>query len=292
MNNIIVSAPAKINLFLRVLGKRGDGYHNIYSWFQAINLFDRLAFEKYNGKTELTIEGDKNLPTDKENLVIQAARLMFDRFNLPGGLKILLKKNIPIAAGLGGGSSDAASAIYAIDKLFSLNLSDDEMMRLGLRIGSDLPFFFSSGSTEVTGRGEKLGDISLPLKYHIILLIPDLMISTAESYANLKLGLTILGPDIKLSCPNNFGDLIDRLKDIGNDFENMHLESYPVLDEMKDALHRTGAVITRMSGSGPTIFGLFEDMPEREDLQRITRGDWQAFAVRPITLPAWDQEGL
>ncbi len=288
MKSTIVNAPAKINLFLKVLGKREDGYHNIFSWFQAIDLFDRLIFEKHDSKISLVVEGRENLPTDKGNLIVRAAEMMFQKFELPGGLKIRLEKRIPIAAGLGGGSSDAASTIYAIGKLFGLDLSKENMEQLGLEIGSDIPFFFSSGQSEVTGRGEIIKDIRLPLEYHIVMLSPPITISTAESYGRLKLDLTISNANINFTCPNNFDELIGKIKGIGNDFERMHLNSYPVLNEMKDALERTGAVLTRMSGSGPTVFGLFESMPEREDLQKITRGDWQALVVRPITLPAWD----
>ena len=292
MDKIEVRAPAKINLFLKILGKRKDGYHDIFSWFQAVNLFDYLIFDKQETGTTLDIEGREDLLADKSNLIIRAADLMFQRFGLSGGLKIHLKKNIPIAAGLGGGSSDAASTIYAISRLYELNLSSESMMELGLEIGTDLPFFFSSGQAEVTGRGEAIKKIFLPLNYYIYLIHPRLMISTAESYARLNLDLTISNPNIKFTCRNNLDDLVGEIKGIGNDFERLHLNSYPVLGEIMDVLKRTGAVLTRMSGSGPTIFGLYKDMPEREDLQKIIRGDWQAFVVWPITLPAWDQSGF
>lgn len=286
MNHIIVKAPAKINLFLKILGKRDDGYHNILSWFQAVSLFDHLIFEKQATGITLAIEGREDLPADKSNLIVKAADMMFQRFGLSRGLRIHLEKNIPIAAGLAGGSSDAASTIYALNKLYDLNLSFRSMMELGLEIGSDLPFFFSSGQAEIAGRGEVIKKISLPLNYYIGLLCPPLMISTAESYARLNLDLTISNLNIKFTCPNSFDDLVGEIRDIGNDFERLHLNDYPILGESMDALKRTGAALTRMSGSGPTIFGLYKEMPEREDLQKIIRGDWQAFIVRPITLTA------
>ena len=155
-------APAKINLFLKVLRKRPDGYHDIHSWFQAVDLFDELTFRR---KTEtgigLDVTGDPDLPENGENLVIRAAEMLFDRFKLPGGLKIGLKKAIPVAAGLGGGSSDVATTIYALNQLYDLELTAKTMQQLGLEIGSDVPFFFSTGQAEISGRGEVINGISL-----------------------------------------------------------------------------------------------------------------------------------
>jgi 4-diphosphocytidyl-2-C-methyl-D-erythritol kinase len=289
MKNMEIKAPAKINLFLKILGKRDDGYHDIFSWFQAVSLFDYISFEpKQESNFELSIESSTPLPIDGNNLIIKAAELLFGKYNIRGGLKIHLKKNIPIAAGLGGGSSDAAATIFAINKLFELGLGVKDMRILGLKIGSDLPFFFSSGQAEITGRGETIKEILLPFDYHIVLISPPIMISTAESYTNLKLDLTISLPNIKFSYPRNFSELAGEIVNIGNDFEILHLKSYPELGRIKDALVKARAILTCLSGSGPTIFGLWENMPEREDLKQITRGDWQVFNVWPITLPAWD----
>ncbi len=283
-----IKAPAKINLFLRVLEKRSDNYHNICSWFQAVSLFDFLHFTKSSAGFDLMIDSHTELPSDENNLIIKTAGLLFIKFNLPGGLTIRLKKNIPIAAGLAGGSSDAAATIYAINKLYDLDLSLPQMRKLALEIGSDVPFFFSSGQAEITGRGEIIKDIPLPTDYFILLITPPLHISTAESYRRLNLGLTTGKGVVNLSHCVNFDELIGRICDIGNDFETIHLASYPILGRIKDVLNKAGARIARMSGSGPTVFGLFDKMPEREDLFQITRGDWQVVEVRPITLPAWD----
>jgi 4-diphosphocytidyl-2-C-methyl-D-erythritol kinase len=289
MEKIDIKAPAKINLFLKVLGKRNDGYHDIFSWFQAVSLFDNLSFEKKSQPGfELDIEGSDQLSCADDNLIIKTSLILFEKFKLPGGLKIKLKKNIPIAAGLAGGSSDAAATIYGINTLFGLNLDSDRMKEIGLLLGSDIPFFFSSGQAEVTGRGEVIEDISLPVDYHIVLVTPSFPISTADSYRRLKMGLTIRMEDIKLfHCPSLM-DLVGGICDIGNDFEKLHLESCPELGEIKDALNKAGAILSRMSGSGPTVFGIFDKMPEREDLLQITRGDWRIYTARPISLPAWD----
>ncbi|MEW5925461.1 MAG: 4-(cytidine 5'-diphospho)-2-C-methyl-D-erythritol kinase, partial [Candidatus Zixiibacteriota bacterium] len=147
--------PAKINLFLNVLGKRPDGYHDICSWFQAIDLFDNITFTKRDKRgLNLYYEGAYAVPTDDRNLIIKTAGLLFDKFSLEGGLDIGLQKNIPVSAGMAGGSSDSAATIYAMNKIYELNLGNEDMKQLGLELGSDIPFFFSSGQAEVTGRGD------------------------------------------------------------------------------------------------------------------------------------------
>lgn len=289
MTDISIKAPAKINLFLKVLEKRPDGYHNIFSWFQAVNLFDRLDFIKTETPgLKLTVEGSDKVPSDDSNLIIKTARGLFETLALPGGLKIKLDKNIPVAAGLGGGSADAAATIYAINRLYDLHLSERVMMEIGLSVGSDVAFFFSRGSAEVTGRGEIIKGLSLPVDYWVVLITPPLAISTADSYRHLKMDLTISKGDVKLSNCINFKELVRNIGDIGNDFEKVHFESYPVLGQIAALLSAAGADLIRMSGSGPTIFGLFENIPDIEVLQQASRGDWQVSISRPITLPAWE----
>lgn len=288
MNEIEVKAAAKINLFLKVVRKRTDGYHDIYSLFQAINLFDHLSFSRSNKEgMRLLIEDNVDLPLDEKNLVIRAATLLFERFDLSGGLEIRLKKNIPVAAGLGGGSSDAASTIYAISRLYDLNLSTENMQEIGLEIGSDVPFFFSFGQAVVTGRGELINNISLPVDYSIVLIVPPIAVSTAESYKRLNLSLTGFVDDVRFARCKDFTELVARICDIGNDFEEDHLESFPVLKEIRDVLERSGAVLTCISGSGPTMFGLHKAMPESGDFCQTIKADWGVFFVHPITLPVW-----
>jgi 4-diphosphocytidyl-2-C-methyl-D-erythritol kinase len=288
MDELHVRAPAKINLFLKVLRKRPDGYHDIHSWFQAVDLCDELAFIPM-GETGigLEIEGKPDLPNDSENLVVRAAKLIFDRFKLAGGVRIRLKKAIPVSAGLGGGSSDVAATIYALSRLYGLELSAKVMQQLGLEIGSDVPFFFSTGQADISGRGEIVNGISLPVEYSIALVVPHISVSTAESYKQLSLSLTSPLSDVNLYNCSDFAELVAQIRDVGNDFENGHFKTYPILGEIRQVLQDAGAALTRMSGSGPAMFGLFEKMPEGEGASHITRGDWKAFFVHPITLPAW-----
>ncbi len=288
--SIEIAAPAKINLFLKVLGKRPDGYHDIYSWFQAVSLSDNLTISLADSdNVRLKIKGDTDLMPDRSNIVSKAAQLMRERFGLDRGMDILLEKNIPVAAGMGGGSSDAAATIKGINRLFGLGLDNKKMAEIGLEMGSDIPFFFSSGQAEVTGRGENIDEIELPLNYEIILITPYLEISTGAAYASLKMGLTSSRSDIKLFACKDFKGLIDELTQIGNDFEFEHFKAFPVLTEIKNALLDIGASLVRMSGSGPTIFGLFENIPEGEGIRRLSRRDWRTFRVKPVYLPAWER---
>ncbi|MBN2226537.1 MAG: 4-(cytidine 5'-diphospho)-2-C-methyl-D-erythritol kinase [candidate division Zixibacteria bacterium] len=289
MNTIEVKTPAKINLFLKVINRRPDGYHDIHSWFQAVDLYDHLAIEKRAMPGfALFSENGEGMPRDDRNTMIKAAKLMFERFELEGGLDIRIKKNIPISAGLGGGSSDAAATISGISTLYDLNLDPERMAEIGLEIGSDVPFFFSSGQAEVTGRGEIIKPIALPTDYRVVLVTPPVSISTAESYRALKMDLTTRNPGIKLLPCKTFNEMITELIKTGNDFEILHFRALPELARIAGALRQIGAKLTRMSGSGPTMYGLFDTVPDRDDLSKITGGDWRVYHLKPITLPAWD----
>jgi len=281
--------PAKINLFLKVLGKRSDGYHDLNSWFQAIDLFDHLTFVKKDKRgLNFTSEGTYAVPSDEGNLIVKTARLMLEEFGIDNGLDINLQKNIPVAAGMGGGSSDAAATIYAINKIFELNLDNGQITKIGLELGSDIPFFFSSGRAEVAGRGDIIRDIDLPVDYSIVLIVPRIAVSTADSYQRLNLSLTSSGTGVKFSACSDFADLVAQIGDVGNDFEINHFAHYPILAEIGRTLKNAGAAISRMSGSGPTMFGLFENKPDERTISQLTQGEWDVFFVRPITLPAWD----
>jgi 4-diphosphocytidyl-2-C-methyl-D-erythritol kinase len=289
MNRLNVRAPAKINFFLKVLRKRKDGYHDIYSWLQAVNLFDYLIFKKRPaGDLKLFINGGGDLPADDRNLVIKSVKLLRKKFELSGGLEIRLTKNIPIAAGLGGGSSDAAATIYAVNRLYNLGLTVNDMLEIGLQLGSDIPFFFSSGQAEVTGRGEVINNISLPIDYSIVLVVPGMAVSTGDSYRQLNFDLTSPYNIDKLKDCKIFTELVARIRPVGNDLEDINPGSRAVLGEIRNALKRTGAALVRMSGSGPAMFGLYKSTPITSSLRGLTGRGWYVFFGQPITLPAWE----
>jgi 4-diphosphocytidyl-2-C-methyl-D-erythritol kinase len=287
-NSVFISAPAKINLFLRVTGKRPDGYHDIFSWFQALDLCDHLQIEKKSRPGIEIITDASNIPTGPENLVYKAAEAMQKRVEGRSGVTVKLWKNIPVGAGLGGGSSDAAALIKGFDRLFGLRLSREEMVETGLKLGSDVPFFFSRGQAQVTGRGEIIEFIELPTDYQVALVTPPFEIRAGEAYRKLKLDLTAPLVSIRLKSCHQAQELIGIISEQVNDLEEALRESYPILVKIGDKLRETGADIVRMSGSGPTVFALYGDNFNRKNLLRsIIRGEaWGFNLARPIILPA------
>lgn len=283
---VIVDTPAKVNLFLEVLGRRPDGYHNINSLFQAVSLFDRLTCQvSASGGIRLSVAGADDLSSGSDNLVWRAYELLRKTFSLKRGLRIKLEKRIPVAAGLAGGSSDAAATILACNVLFELGLTYVEMARLGLQLGSDVPFFFFSGQALVRGRGELVEPTAYPTDYWLVLATPRLSISTSEAYASLKRGLTNPKNPFKLGRCEGAEAFVERLCLTRNDFEAGHLGAYPELIGIQGWLLGNGARLARMSGSGPTLFGLFVDDPQQEGHRLIAGGNWQSCTVQPIALP-------
>ena len=190
MDKISLKAPAKINLYLRVLGKRNDGYHQIETLMQAIDIYDEITLER-SDTIEITCD-DPSLPLDESNLAFKAASALQDRFYFPG-VKIDLKKRIPSGAGLGGGSSDAAFVLRGLCRLYGLFPTPEEILEIAAGIGSDVPFFLSGGQAQVTGRGEIVRSIHLPNHYDIVVIIPPITTSTAEVYSDLRIDLTKKG---------------------------------------------------------------------------------------------------
>ncbi len=286
-DSVIIGTPAKVNLFLEVLGKRDDGYHDINSLFQAVSLFDRITFTRIRYGSDISIEltNDADVPVDGRNLIVRAFRLMQDRFGLTDGLQVQLEKNIPIAAGLAGGSADGAATILAVCGLWDLGLDFSQMAELGLEIGSDLPFFFTHGQAMVGGRGEKITETDFPTDYWLVLATPDLHISTAESYAALRIDLTKSKIPFSFRRCKGLRQFVDTLEHTGNDFEKVHLGSFPGLGRIKDELLDIGALIVRMSGSGPTVFGLFDSVPETKSKRLFGKETGRVMVVRPVTLP-------
>lgn len=288
-NIVKIGTPAKVNLFLQVLNRRPDNFHNINSLFQAVSLFDRLTFEK-TSDSSVTLSLSKGLPVTigTDNLIRKAVNVLKSKTGFKGGLSIELEKNIPVAAGLGGGSSDGAAAIVACNILYGLGLSISEMAKISLELGSDLPFFFSSGQAIVTGRGEVIDEVSLPRDYWMLLVTPNLEISTADSYRALKRGLTDVPEQLSFTHDQTVEGLIASLRLAENDFERVHFESFPELALIRKTLVDQGAVVSRMSGSGPTVYGIFDttSTPEWEGLTE--HSNWNVNIVKPISLPRLD----
>jgi len=248
-------APAKINLFLHVLRKRPDGYHDIASLMRKITLFDELTFLPRPEGIILKCPNSE-LPLSEENLVFRAAKAVFSHTGFKKGIEITLIKKIPLAAGLGGGSSDAATTLMALNEMCGLRLKKAQLMKLGATLGADVPFFVFGDSAFATGTGNKLSLWKNPPKLNIVLINPCFSLSTKMVYEKLNLRLT--KERINYSIPRFFA-LGDIIRHLHNDLEIVSLKMHPELDDIKNTLVRHGALGAMMSGSGPTVFGIFAD---------------------------------
>lgn len=260
MNEISVKALAKINLGLDVIRRREDGYHEVCMVMQTIHLYDRLDIVK-NTSGNITMETNISfLPTNENNLVYKAAKLLCDEFDIKDGIHVNLQKRIPVAAGMAGGSTDAAAVLYGVNKIFDLGLSTQELMDRGVKIGADVPYCIMRGTALAEGIGEKLSPLPPMVKCPVLIAKPGINVSTKFVYENLKLNEHTVHPDMqKLIADIKEKDLNKIARDMGNVLETVTIPAYPVIAEMKEHMMEHGAVGAMMSGSGPTVFGLFDD---------------------------------
>jgi 4-diphosphocytidyl-2-C-methyl-D-erythritol kinase len=248
-------APAKINLFLRVLRRRADNYHDLATVLQQITLYDELIFLPRTQGIVLQCTGCPLTPVE-DNLVFRAACDFFSYTGCTAGIEIILRKHIPIAAGLGGGSSDAAATLIALNEIFSARLRKTELMELGVRLGADIPFFIFSNRAFATGIGDKLKVLPDLPKLNLVLVNPPFPLSTKMVYETLNLTLT--KKKNNYSIPR-FYALDDVIRELHNDLEAVSALMHPELDNFKQMLLEEGALGALMSGSGPTLFGIFPD---------------------------------
>ena len=272
MNKLTMEAPAKINLGLDVLRRRPDGYHDLRMVMQTISLKDELVLTK----TEepgifLTVESEREgeLPADNKNLAYRAAALLLREFPQPGGVRIQLKKRIPIAAGLAGGSTDAAATLLGMNRLFDLGLSLPELQKRGVTLGADIPYCLMKGTALAEGIGERLTRLPKAPACHVLLAKPDVSVSTAWVYQNLHLTEDTVHPDIdEMTRCLAEGNLTKLCACLGNVLETVTIPAYPVIARIKAQMREAGARGALMSGSGPTVFGLFDSREKAEDCRR------------------------
>lgn len=259
MKAIAVKALAKINLGLDVVRKREDGYHEVKMVMQTIHLFDRLEMKKTQAD-EITITTNLTfLPTNENNLVYKAAKLLKDEFSIKDGIHVKLHKHIPVAAGMAGGSTDAAAVLYGMNSMFELGLSKGELMQRGVKIGADVPYCIMRGTALAEGIGEKLTALPPMVKCPVLIAKPQISVSTKFVYENLRLNEGIVHPDIDtLVSDIEAKDLPKIAADMGNILETVTIPNYPVIAQIKDLMKEQGALNAMMSGSGPTVFGLFD----------------------------------
>ena len=260
MNQMRLKALAKINLGLDVLRRKEDGYHEVKMIMQTINLHDQIHMRKIE-EDEIKIRTNLYyLPNNENNLAYKAAKMLKDEFNLPGGVSINLKKVIPVAAGMAGGSSDAAAVLFGMNKLYGLKLSMQELMDRGVKLGADVPYCIMRGTALAEGIGEKLTKLPAMPKCHILIAKPPINVSTKFVYENLH--ANDLKPedhppvDAQIEALKE-GNLEKLVVNMGNVLERVTVPEYPVINEIKQMMLDGGAIGSMMSGSGPTVFGIF-----------------------------------
>ncbi len=260
MERLMLKSLGKINLGLDVLGRRPNGYHDVRMVMQTVYLYDQIIIEKTE---EPGIKLETNLrflPVNEENLAYRAAKILMDEFDVKEGVHIVLEKHIPVAAGMAGGSSNAATVLYGINRMFSLGLSIQELMERGVALGADVPYCIMRGTVLAEGIGEILTPLPPMPKCYVLIAKPPISVSTKLVYEKLDSHEIENHPDIDgILGGLKEQDLYKVASCMGNVLEKVTIEEYPVIEEIKEVMKKEGAINAMMSGSGPTVFGLFDD---------------------------------
>ena len=253
-------AMAKINLGLDVIRKREDGYHEVRMIMQTVRMYDTLEIRKKQAPGISLRSNLPYVPSDERNLVYKAAKILMDEFHVEEGLSMKLTKSIPVAAGMAGGSSDAAAAFVGVNRLFRLGLSQEELMKRAVQVGADVPYCVMRGTALAEGIGEKLTPLPPMPECYVLIGKPGINVSTKTAYENLRLDAIQRRPDIDgmIAAIRN-QDLRSITEKMENVFEPGIMEKYPVISEIEKFMEERGALKAMMSGSGPTVFGIFED---------------------------------
>ncbi len=272
MREIKLKAMAKINLGLDVVRKREDGYHEVRMIMQTIRMYDQIMLTEQKEPGIKVKTNVSFLPVNEDNLVYKAAKLLMDEFQVTSGVEIDLRKFIPTAAGMGGGSSDAAAVFVGVNRMFKLGLSKQQLMERSVAIGADVPFCVLRGTALAEGIGEVLTPLpSLP-KCFVLIAKPPINVSTKFVYTNLRANELTWHPDIdgQIQALRD-GNLEEVCRKMGNVLENVTIPAYPIISTIKEKMLRCGAVNAMMSGSGPTVFGIFSEREQAEKAAELLR---------------------
>ena len=265
MNEYRIKAYAKINLGLDVVRRLENGYHEVKMVMQTVGIYDVLDFERTDGGIVITTDSGE-LPTDENNLIYKAAKQMMETYPISGGVKIHLEKHIPIAAGMAGGSTDAAATLKGMNRLFDLGCTLKDLMELGVKIGADVPYCVMGGTALAEGIGEKLTPLAPAPDCYVLVAKPDINVSTKYVYEHLDAQEIVKHPDIdgmvEAIAEESLQGILDRMENV---LETVTVSAYPVIQTIKDRMKELGAINSLMSGSGPTVFGIFveKDMARR-----------------------------
>lgn len=260
MNSITVKAHAKINLGLDVLRKRPDGYHEVYMIMQSLHLHDSIIINTTE-KEGITLKTNLSyLPVNQDNLIYKAAALFLQAHGIHEGLQIELEKNIPIAAGLAGGSSDAAATLIGMNRLYQTGMSLEQLQALGVKLGADIPYCLLLGTALSEGIGEILTPLPPMPACSILLVKPDISVSTKYVYEHLRLNESSIHPDINtMTTALANKDIYGLAKSMDNILQSVTAKDYPIISDIKDKMKELGALTSLMSGSGPTVFGIYQN---------------------------------
>ncbi len=287
MDKIQLKALAKINLGLDVLRRREDGYHEVKMIMQTISFYDELMLKKIK-KPEIQLRTNlPYLPTNENNLAYQAAKLLMEEYQIPGGLLIQLEKKIPVAAGMAGGSSDAAAVLWGVNQMYHLGLSRKELMERGVRLGADVPYCILRGTALAEGIGEKLKTLPPMPKCYLLIAKPGISVSTKFVYENLHVNELEAKkhPDVDaMITALRQKDLALLSARMGNILELVTIPAHPVIDKIKQEMQKAGALGAMMSGSGPTVFGIFDTQPKARKAYRALRASQLAKQLY-LTVP-------
>ena len=263
MDKIELKAYGKINIGLDVIKKREDGYHDLDMIMQTVGVYDDVIISKEDGtKTcEIEVSTDADiLPNDKGNLAFMAAKVLMEAYDIKAKVKIHINKRIPIAGGMAGGSADCAAVLRGVNQLFQLGLTDEQLQEYGVKLGADVPYCVVGGTKRAQGIGEILTNLPTPPKCYVIIAKPDAFVSTKFVYSHIRPAQIENHPDIDGIIESiKAGDLYGMCEKIANVMEDVTIPEYPIIQKVKDILKSNGAVNALMSGSGPTVFGIYDD---------------------------------
>ena len=271
MDTLTRKAYAKINLGLDVLRRREDGYHEVKMIMQTVDIYDVLTFVKAPADVFRLSVDSAQIPDDDNNLVLKAARLLFATAGIDAGVEVTLQKNIPVAAGMAGGSTDAAATLIGLNALYDLRFTTEQLQEIGVKLGADIPYCIMGGTALSQGIGEILRPLPAPPRAHLVIAKPDLMISTKYVYENLHANSLKVHPNIDgmIEALSN-RDLIKMCSLMGNVLETVTEKENPIITQIKDLMKEQGATGALMSGSGPTVFSIFtEEEKARNCFQKI-----------------------
>lgn len=272
MDKLELKAYGKINLGLDVIRKRPDGYHDLDMVMQMVDVYDDVILTQIEG-TEIVVRTDTAvLSNGTDNLAYMAARMLMDEFGITQGLEITIKKRIPIAGGMAGGSSDCAATLKGVNQMFDLGLSKEELMERGVRLGADVPYCILGGTAIARGIGEILTPLPTPPECHVIIAKPPVSVSTAFVYGNIRPDKIERRPDIEaMVSAIKTQDLYKLAESLYNVMEDITVPQYPIIQEIKTVMLDNGALNSIMSGSGPTVFGLYDDIEKAEQTVELLK---------------------